>query len=371
MGKKGLICRSFTFDGQRYWAYGKTEATAIRNELEKKQQLKEGRVDSSTTVRKWAEIWMETYINQRDIIEASRKMYERNLHNIILPAIGSMKLSKVTPTRLQQLLNTRSGFSSSDTAKLRICMKAMFKQAYLDRLIPYDPAAGLQMPKTYTGTHRSLTPAEREALLTAAHRDSFDGKPNTSGLWVLSILYCGLRPAETAALRWEDVDLETGTMHIRRGKEAASNAMKSPKTAAGVRDIPIPDEYLDLLRSAKRTCEYVFPQRDGRTPLTDSSMKRKWETIKKYMDIELGAKTELIKPDGKRKHILTITEHALAEDLDLYDLRHTYCTDLQAKGVPINIAKILMGHADISTTANIYTHADESSLDIARKLINT
>ena len=51
-----------------------------------------------------------------------------------------------------------------------------------------------------------------------------------------------------------------------------------------------------------------------------------------------------------------------AEGLTPYCLRHTFCTDLQRAGVPINVAKELMGHADIQTTANIYTHRDSETL---------
>lgn len=53
-----------------------------------------------------------------------------------------------------------------------------------------------------------------------------------------------------------------------------------------------------------------------------------------------------------------IIRSVVADDLTPYCLRHTFCTDLQKAGVPINVAKELMGHADISTTANIYTHKD-------------
>lgn len=364
------VRRSFRVDGQRYWVYGTDEEDAIRKQIAKEEQIRSGQLNANITVRRWAEVWMETYVDNRDITDASRKMYEIKLRNQILPAIGSMKLGRVTATQLQQLLNTRAGYSTSDTGKLRIVLKAMFRQAYQNRLLSYDPAAGLKMPRTITGKHRSLTPEERQSLIAAAHRESFDGKPNNSGLWVLSMLYCGLRPGETAALRWKDVDLDAGIIHVVQAKEAQSTTIKAPKTAAGVRSIPIPKPYLDMLQTAPQRSEYVFTQRDGHTPLSDSSMRRMWQTIKKYMDLELGAKTELLKPPGKRKHTLIITEHVLAPDLDLYCLRHTYCTDLQAKGVPINIAKELMGHADITTTANIYTHSGQSSLDIARQLID-
>lgn len=60
--------------------------------------------------------------------------------------------------------------------------------------------------------------------------------------------------------------------------------------------------------------------------------------------------------DGK------IIHHAIAPDLTLYCLRHTFCTDLQRDGVAINIAKELMGHSSIAVTADIYTHRDLSIL---------
>lgn len=65
-----------------------------------------------------------------------------------------------------------------------------------------------------------------------------------------------------------------------------------------------------------------------------------------------------------------IVESKLAPDLVPYCLRHSFCTDLQDHGVPINVAKYLMGHADIQTTANIYTNTTEQVIDEAAKKIN-
>ena len=65
-----------------------------------------------------------------------------------------------------------------------------------------------------------------------------------------------------------------------------------------------------------------------------------------------------------------IPPYPLADDFVPYDLRHTYCTDLQKKGIDIRTAQYLMGHSDISLTANIYTHADNSTILETAKLIN-
>lgn len=59
-----------------------------------------------------------------------------------------------------------------------------------------------------------------------------------------------------------------------------------------------------------------------------------------------------------------------ADDLCPYCLRHTYGTDLQDAGVPINVAKYLMGHSDISVTANIYTATTDDAIESARQQIN-
>lgn len=61
---------------------------------------------------------------------------------------------------------------------------------------------------------------------------------------------------------------------------------------------------------------------------------------------------------GAKVYRNQIIESKLSDDLTPYCLRHTFCTDLQKAGVPINVAKELMGHSDISITANIYTHRD-------------
>lgn len=85
------------------------------------------------------------------------------------------------------------------------------------------------------------------------------------------------------------------------------------------------------------------------------------ESIPPLLHIELGG--ELYRNEIK-------PPCAVPRDLVPYCLRHTYGTDLEKKRVPINIAKVLMGHADISTTAKIYTHFDDETFALAASLIN-
>lgn len=80
--------------------------------------------------------------------------------------------------------------------------------------------------------------------------------------------------------------------------------------------------------------------------MDENAFYHAWHNFKREMDIANGA----------RLYRNQIKESTLAPDLEPYLLRHTFCTDCQAAGVPINVAKELMGHSDISVTAKIYTH---------------
>ncbi len=370
--KYNYIRKTFTFEGVRYEVTGKTEEEVLEKKLRRLEELEAGRMDFNKTVKEWAEVWYKEYIAPRKITAKSKAMYRGTLDREIIPALGRLKLRQVTELHLQKILNRHAGESSSGVEKLRMVMKALFKRAYLSRLLPFDPSEGLVLPETTENGHRSLTEAERAALLAVAAYPTFDGKANRSGCWLLLMLRCGLRPGETGTLKKADVDLKGRTLHVRSARESGSSREKAPKTKAGVRDVPIPEDLVPWLEKQLQAdaSPYLITQKDKKTPLSETSMRRRWETVKKYMDIELGAKTERVKLPGARRHSLVITESVLAEDLDLYDLRHTYCTDLEIAGVPINVAKELMGHADIATTANIYTHASTAVVDQARALIN-
>ena len=121
---------------------------------------------------------------------------------------------------------------------------------------------------------------------------------------------------------------------------------------AGFRDIPIHQELRPRLLAAKgNPFDPVFTMTNGNR-LTADGMQRLWKSFVRALDIEMGATVYRNK----------IIESKVAPDLTAYCLRHTFCTDLERAGVPINVAKELMGHSDISVTANICTHKDADTL---------
>jgi len=245
---------------------------------------------------------------------------------------------------------------------LRDTLKAIFKKARESRLLHHDPAEFLTMPQCTKGKRRSITDFEREHFLKAA-------EIHHAGLMFKTMLYCGLRTGEVVALSWKDIDFDKHMINVVAAMESGKNTLKAPKTAAGVRRVPVPDEvYHDLLMRRGESFEPVFTQGRTGNRHTQSSRNKAWNSLKNAIDDSMGAAWGKVEgKDGKKypKRVLSV----IAPDFIAYCLRHTYCTDLQTKGVSLKMASYLMGHSDISVTANIYTHITDDALDEAAKLI--
>lgn len=349
------IRKTARYNGKKYEATGKTELEAMTKLADKLAAAKRGEetISGSMTVDTWYKQWKTLYKEPKSLTAKSLGMYDEKYTKYIKPRVGHMKLRDVKDAHLQKILNEQAGRSVSHVKKICMVLQEMFKRARQSRLIIYDPAETLELPTVTEGRRRSITEEERKAILAVAEH-------HRSGLWIFTLLYTGMRPGETAALTWADVDFAHNEIHVHAAKESGSTTIKGPKTAAGVRDIPIHSDLVWRLRAAQgRPFSPVFPTGAGNFQ-NENSMRRLWTGFKRDLDIYLGAKLERNK----------ITESKVAPDLTPYCLRHTFCTDLQRAGVPLNVAKELMGHSDIQTTANIYTHRDSGTLHACIALLD-
>lgn len=160
-----------------------------------------------------------------------------------------------------------------------------------------------------------------------------------AGTMVLTMLCCGLRPIEIRRMKWDWIDFDNAILTVGKSKTEAGTGRK----------IPIPPVLLDALKEHKAkelNTEYVFVKYEKHTRMDDNAFYQSWKNFVKEMDLANGA--HLYRNQVKNSII--------APDFEPYLLRHTFCTDCQAAGVPINVAKEWMGHSDISVTAKIYTH---------------
>ena len=355
---------TFYWQSKQYeCASSKSQKDADQKAALKLQALERGEIgiSSGMTVRRWAKEWLEVY-KRPAVGDKAFYDYQHRIDNKILPVIGNMRLSDVTDVHLQGIVNSNVS-SYSHAKKVYDTIKAMFRQAHASRLATHNPAEYLTMPKTTAGTHRNITDFERAHFLRAA-------STHHAGLMFKVVLCCGLRPGEVSALSWNDIDWEKQRIKVRFAVEGGTNRIKGTKTAAGVREVPMPDEiYTELKAGRGEPFEPIFLQPKGKCRHTESSRAKAWASLKNEMDISMGAVFNKRKAkDGKMR--MTKVLSVVAPDFTPYCLRHTYCTDLQRKGVPINVAKYLMGHSSITVTAKIYTHMTDDVIDLAAIKIN-
>ena len=344
--KKKQYTSTFTFEGKRYYVRSaKSQREADRKAAERLFELKNNRVILSpeTTVTKYADHWYETFV-EGQVSDPVAKQRKARITTYLLPECGHMRLKDVRRSNLQKVLNTPEDMSRDFYVKLRAVIKNLFECAKDDRLILENPADKLELPDSENGSNRSLAPQERQAVEHAMVWHSF-------GLFAHIMLRCGLRPQEVAVLRPEDIDVINRRINVTRALKNDGTIGK-PKSAQGVRSVPIPPDLWLRIKSRLKYNQPIVTDRAGKR-YNRNSIRTGWDAFKREVDILLGAE---IDEDGK------IIESVVADDLVPYTLRHTYCTDLQKAGVPINIARYLMGHSKIELTAKIYTHMDEETL---------
>lgn len=266
----------------------------------------------------------------------------------IIRGVGDVPISRIRPLHLQQYINGLSGMADGTIKKHYDLLCQLFRYAYRNGITPTDYSDGLTRPRGRSAENgRALTDRERSVLL-----DVLDG--HRGELFCKIMLYCGLRPSEVQALQWSDFDFGQNTVTVSRALKV-DGSIGPPKSSAGYRTIPVPDHLLPLLLSSRGS---AFDPLFSHNP---TWRRRMWENVQREMNLAMGCRTYRNK---------LVPPYPLADDFVMYNLRHTYCTDLEKAGVPINIASRLMGHSNISITSKIYTHASTEALEIARDLIN-
>ena len=183
------VRKTMTFAGKRYEVRGKTEAEAKEKLKALRQTLVRGDFFStgSVSVNQWYKKWVKTYKASSGITPKSLHLYDEKYNKYLRPAIGRLPLKDIRDFHLQEILNEQSGMSFSHVSKLRMVMQEMFRQAKRSRLLVYDPSEGLILPSSVKRTHRPITELERAHILAVAAE-------HAAGLWVLTLLYAGLRP---------------------------------------------------------------------------------------------------------------------------------------------------------------------------------
>lgn len=339
--------KTFTFEGKRYDVTAKTETALAAKIALKKRDLEEGRTAlKKMPCNNWCYTWLETY--KKGLVSKETYKNYKVFVGHISAEYGATPLSNITSEQLQSFLNRHGTRSKSHVHKLNITIKQIFKQAKIEGYINHDPSQYLREPKSREGSHRAISKQERSVILKVS-------KVHKAGPWIRTLLFCGLRPSESALIQGKHIDIENRVLYINGSKTPSAN-----------RIVPIPEALVLDLTGFKKN-EYVFTNQAGNA-LSAQDMKRLWKSFKRAMNIYLKANT--YRNQLLEDKLPELKDSPFDPPLTLYCLRHTYGTDLQNAGVPINVAKDLMGHSKIELTAKIYTHMSDVSFIEAAKKIN-
>ncbi|MBR6609848.1 MAG: site-specific integrase [Oscillospiraceae bacterium] len=205
------------------------------------------------------------------------------------------------------------------------------------------------IPKQATvGVRRALTEIEQQRILETEHQVK---------LPAMIMMFSGLRLGEALALHWDDIDFDNATISVNKTlvfDENNKGAITSGgKTKNAIRYVYIPPILVDYLKQekAKSQTELICVKADGK-PHTKTSWKKRWDSYILELNLKYGYGNKLNRHNGRIK----ATQLPLKiERFTAHFLRHTYATMLYLQGVDAVTAKQIMGHADVSTTINIYT----------------
>lgn len=197
--------------------------------------------------------------------------------------------------------------------------------------IPEDPARDVKPPRNLPQNHRDApTPEQIKAIKSSAAQPF--------GLFAYLVYYTGCRRGEALALTGADIDRKQKLIHISKSVYYMGNSphLKKPKTDTGLRSVPLLPALEKALPKKLKRDEYLFAEPDGAL-LTNDHFTRLYDQYRAASGV-------------------TVTPH---------QIRHGYATALLESGVDPKTAQVLLGHAQLSTTMDIYTHVREDRIKAA------
>lgn len=353
---------------QRKYFYGQTRAEAERKKamfLQQQQDEKDraaGIVPQGVTVKEYAVKWCKQHTAR--LQDNTQYMYDNNVRK--LKPIWDMQIGMVTRPMLQDIINDiaeKKEYSGSYWAKLSCTINQIFDMAEDDGLISKNPTRKLEYPDAEDGTHRCLEPWEIDLITDNWHI-------HRAGIWIMLMLYTGMRRGEVMALQWDAIDFDKGEVHITQAAKGKGNQAQigKPKNKKS-RTVPLPDVLAGALRAYKATAEpgqYVCLPAKGKPPASKSAFTRGWDGL--LLALECAANNLPTRnTPGKKRPMPRDRAGYKRVIIQSHDLRHTYATMLFDAGVDVKTAQRYLGHAEIETTMKIYTHLSQERETASRE----
>lgn len=380
-------------------------------EFEKK--VKNGKYLSGekTTFKEFTERWLKDYAPS-NLEKTTQNTYEHNLNTKIIPALGHLKLSKIQPLHLQSFYNNlqesgvrmdkkEGGYSPATIKKCHIIISSILRTAVEWQVIESSPCDRVSPPKQNKEMDdiKYFTLEQAETFLKALDMEyttkykAHDRIDDTGVKYHVSeytetrriplqfkvmyyiALFAGLRKGELIALTWNDIDFKTNTINISKSTATVKGQQitKSPKNKSSVREIVIPEFITDMLK------KYKIEQMKLKVNLGDQWQGcegKNWQENNSIFIQWNGKQMNISTPYQTFKDIIhkyndTVEDNSLKlPNIPLHGLRHTSATLLISDNIDVRTVSARLGHAQASTTMNIYAHSLKKSDEKAASSLN-
>jgi len=358
----GRVVKTFTYNGKKYYAYGKDKQEAERKAVEKLQELEKGKQDhDDPTLDGFHERWTE---NRRDSTKAStlrcQHFQYQSCANVKINGkrLGDFRLSEIKPDDIRQvqkaLLNGEKKNTTQTVNDKIAVLSHIFHDAIRERYIDYNPCSPVKPLKrtekrARDTIHRALTLNEQDIFFDKA-KDSF-----YYNVFRMAIL-TGMRIGEIGALI--PADIHDGAIHIRRTitkTEYGGYVIgEDTKTWHGMRTIPLNEDIEKVIKDQKRINKML----DGN------------KTVSINDPIFKAPERGLLMATPVDREINRICQRNSIDKFTAHAFRATFATRCIEQGIEPRTLQELLGHADYGLTMNLYGHVTDDTLENAMSRIS-
>ena len=293
------------------------------------------------TLGEWLEKWLAEYVTP-NCRPKTRERYEGVIRRHIVPALGHIELTKLTPRDVQAFESKLSsqGMKPAGVEVVHNTLSGALKYAMRMEVVWRNVAQAVTPPKV---VRKEVEPPEIAIvgrILGTARRQEH---PLFPCLWLIA--YTGVRRGEALGLRWQDVSLEAGTISIVQtlGRSLEGLIFQPPKTSAGRRVVDLDDETIAVLRAHQ-----------GQQLLYKTQLEGAYEDQGLVFANPLGRP---LNPMAVTRAFQSLAKKAGLEGANVHQLRHFHATVTLQSGQSIVTVSKRLGHASTSITADIYAHS--------------
>mgnify|MGYP001118582606 CR=1 FL=1 len=327
-------------NGRLKWITGKrtkAETQKYMNEILYKIENKIVQPENvSMTVSDFLDNWFNTYcVTNLKLTTATG--YRQHIDNYIVPRIGRIKISELKPIAIQNMyydilnhgrIGSRKPLNPKTVIQTHRILRKALKNAVMMELISSNPCDSVELPRKKRFRYIVLEEREIPHFIKAF-------KETDLYLAVLMALSLGLRQGELLALQWNDIDFNKGTISITKALVESNREVKvsTPKTEKSNRVLLLPNNLLRILQAEK----------EERRAFDDDY-------------IILTLKGTRYRPKSFARRYIDLRDRLELKKVRFHDLRHANASMLIANGVKPKVVQERLGHSNISTTLDIYTH---------------